>query len=354
MGFVNRILIQPSYGFVRNGELYVPSRRELFREFFHRLNIFNTRKNWVALLCWIISLLPAIPLYFFVTRYFSLPLVALGFVYSMVILGTFGTIYYHRFATHRAYRFRNRFALFIVRNLVIKLIPEELYVVSHHVHHTIPEKPGDPYNVHAGWLYCFLADAIHQPIARNLSESDYWKVAKLVRHTGIHVNNYRQYLTWGSVCHPGWTIINIFLNWSFWYTAFWWLGGHALATALFASAGFWAIGVRTFNFEGHGKGKDRRRDGIDFNRKDWSVNQVWPGYLAGEWHNNHHLYPNSARAGFLPYQLDLAWLFIRFYNSIGGISWYRDDKAHFMKNYYLPYLARKRQMKLPPSLSGTS
>ena len=66
----------------------------------------------------------------------------------------------------------------------------------------------------------------------------------------------------------------------------------------------------TYNFEGHGKGKDKRKEGIDFNTKDLSINQVWPGYAAGEWHNNHHLFPKSARNGFLPYQLDLPWVYI--------------------------------------------
>ena len=30
------------------------------------------------------------------------------------------------------------------------------------------------------------------------------------------------------------------------------------------------------------------------------------------WQNNHHLYPGSARAGFLPYQIDFAWVYIQY------------------------------------------
>jgi fatty-acid desaturase len=68
---------------------------------------------------------------------------------------------------------------------------------------------------------------------------------------------------------------------------------YGLACAVFGSAGIWAVGVRTFNYEGHGKGEDKRRDGVDYNREDMSINQVWPGYVAGEWHNNHHLLPKQ-------------------------------------------------------------
>ena len=114
-------------------------------------------------------------------------------------------------------------------------------------------------------------------------------------------------------------------------------GKTTLAIALFAGAFVWAAGVRTFNYEGHGKGEDKRKEGVDYNWNDKSINQVWPGYVAGEWHNNHHLYPKSARSGFLPYQLDLAWVYIKFLHVIGGVTSYNDGKKDFYKRYYLPY-----------------
>jgi stearoyl-CoA desaturase (delta-9 desaturase) len=111
----------------------------------------------------------------------------------------------------------------------------------------------------------------------------------------------------------------------------------------------WAFGVRTFNYDGHGRGIDKRREGIDFNRKDMSINQVWPGYVAGEWHNNHHLYQSSACNGFLPYQIDTPWYFIKFLHSIGLVANYRNFKADFFRDYYEPYLAAKKQAQLEAS-----
>jgi stearoyl-CoA desaturase (delta-9 desaturase) len=251
-------------------------------------------------------------------------------------MGSHGTFWLHRYCTHRAFKFRNRWIAQIARNLVIKVIPEEVYVVSHYVHHQFCEQPGDPYNVHGGWLYCFLADVNHQAIRKDLTEKDYEHLCRLMNHTGVRLNSYSQYLRWGSLCHPAWTVLHYALNWTFWYGAFYLLGGHALATALFGWAGVWAIGVRTYNFDGHGRGKDQRREGSDFNRADLSVNQLWPGYVAGEWHNNHHLYPNGARSGFLSYQLDLPWLLIRTLASVGAISSYRDYRADFFRDHYEP------------------
>jgi stearoyl-CoA desaturase (delta-9 desaturase) len=195
----------------------------------------------------------------------------------------------------------------------------------------------------------------HQKIAQDLSEKDYHSLTKLLNHTGVRINSYQQYLKWGSLCHPFFTVSHFVLNWAFWYGMFYLAGGHALAIAIFGVAVIWAFGIRTFNYDGHGGGKDKRQEGIDFNRKDLSINQLWPGYAASEWHNNHHLYPNSARTGFLPYQLDLAWWFIRFYSFIGGIKSYRENKADFMKEYYEPYLSKRGSRHRPhPPCSATS
>ena len=79
-----------------------------------------------------------------------------------------------------------------------------------------------------------------------------------------------------------------------------------------------------------------RRDGIDHNRNDMSVNQLWPGIVAGEWHNNHHLYPKSARSGFKPHQVDTAWYYIKFMHFVGAVSSYHDCKQKFYDEYNRP------------------
>ncbi len=340
MSYLERVLEPPKYGFSRHGRLYIPSNKEILTEFASRLNPFQSRKNWLSLFYWTANLSLVIPFVIFLKYFFSFPLLLIGMTYSMVILGTYGTFYLHRYSTHHAFTFKNSFWRLIGRNLVIKNIPEEIYVISHHVHHLLSEQPGDPYNVHAGWLYCFLADVNHQAIRRDLSEGEYQRLTRLIDKSGVHFNTYLQYQKWGTLCHPLLTFLHFALNWAFWYGVFFLLGGHALATALFGCSVIWAFGVRTYNFDGHGGGKDRRQDGIDFNREDLSVNQLWPGYVAGEWHNNHHLYPNGARSGFLPYQLDLAWILIRCFHFLGGISTYRDYKNDFERDYLRPYLLK--------------
>ena len=206
-------------------------------------------------------------------------------------------------------------------------------MISHHVHHAKSDEPGDPYNAQAGLMYCMMSDVNHQSIADGLTEAEYKKAYNYMRHTGVQLNNYKQYQKWGSVATPWYTITHWLLNWAFWYTAFFLIGGHGLACTAFSAAMFWFVLVRAFNYTGHGKGKESHKDGIDYDRSNLSINQTRPGTFSGEWHNNHHLYPESARAGFLPYQLDLAWVYIYCMFKLGAVATYRDDKKEFLAKY---------------------
>ncbi|WP_428327997.1 hypothetical protein [Mucilaginibacter sp.] len=72
--------------------------------------------------------------------------------------------------THGAYTFRNKFWRFITQNLTISVIPEEIYVISHPIKHSKSAQLGDLYNAQEVFLHCFLTNANHQPIAKDLPE----------------------------------------------------------------------------------------------------------------------------------------------------------------------------------------
>ena len=336
---LKRVLKEPGYGWARDGELYRPTVSEIWREWRTRMNLFATRKAWMAVTGWFwaLALLPFGVV--FLVKFFSWRVMLAGFLYSMVAIGTHGTVWLHRYSTHRAFTFRNGFYRLLCKNLTLKIVPEEAYVLSHHVHHAYSDQPGDPYNAQAGWLYCFLAGELHQGVNPELSEKDYEQVSQLLRHTGMYVNSYAQYRRWGTVSHPAWLYAHYVLNWAGWYAIFYALGGHALATGLFGWAFIWAVGIRAHNYDLHAGGKDRRRDGIEFDRRNLSINAFWPGLVAGEWHNNHHLFPQSVRAGFLWWQPDISFAVIRLFRLCGGITSWRDFQGKFYQRHYEPYLA---------------
>lgn len=344
--FMDHVLEPPSYGWKdEQGQLVIPTTNQMVGEFFSRLNIVRNKKNWLTFFSWSRVLMLVSCLFIFAFHYFNFYLLGVAFLYSMIVMGTHGTIWYHRYCTHGAYTFSSKIWRFITRNLTINIVPEETYVISHHVHHAKSDEPGDPYNATAGFLYCFLADVNHQPISHSLTEGEYARVVKLMAHTGVRPNSFAQYQKWGSIANPLWSIAGWLANWAFWGGVLYLIGGLPLVFTLFGAAGFWAIGVRTFNYEGHGKGKEKHRDGHDYHRKDLSINQVWPGYVAGEWHNNHHLFPSSARSGFLNYQIDLAFYYIKFLNTIGAVSSYHDSRPVFLAQYRQPYLDRKKALQ---------
>lgn len=334
MAFIDDVLQTPSYGWTdKNGTLVKPTNAQLWREAFLRMNVFQNKKNWIsaASVVMALCLVPFLSLFLF--KYFSLKLLIAFLVYTMIIMGTHGTIWFHRYGTHKSYRFSHPFWRFFTQNLVVKTLPEEIYVVSHHVHHSKSDEPGDPYNAQAGFWYCMLAEFNHQRISPNLSEADYRRAVHFMKHTGVKTNTYAQYLKWGSVASPFYTVALWLGNWAFWYTAFYFMGGHGLACALFSGAILWFLLVRAFNYTGHGKGEMKHVEGVDFDRSNLSVNQLRPGLFAGEWHNNHHLYPGSARAGFLSYQIDLPWIYIYTLYKLGAVSSYRDSKKDFVSKY---------------------
>ena len=337
MAFIDKVLQVPSYGWKNeNGELSTPSVRTLYAEAFSRINIFKSKKNWLPFMSWtvVLCLLPFFVI--LVTQYASWYHASITFVYGMVLMSTLGTVWLHRFCTHKAFTFSHPIFKFITQNLVIRTVPEETYVVSHHVHHVKSDQPGDPYNSHGGFVYCMLADVNHQSIAKDLNEQEYRQATQFMTHTGVRLNSYKQYLKWGSVSSPWYTAMLLVVNWAFWYGVFFLIGGHPIACCAFSAAFFWFVLVRAFNYTGHGSGKEKHIDGIDFDRSNLSINQTRPGYFSGEWHNNHHLYPQSARSGFLPYQLDLAWVYIFVLSKLGAVASYRNDKKKFLAKYLPP------------------
>jgi sn-1 stearoyl-lipid 9-desaturase len=334
MAFIDTVLQPPSYGWKNNtGDLIVPTSRQIWREAFNRVNLFKDKRNWISAISGLMMLCLLPFVYFFLAKYFTFSLLLVFIIYSMVVMGTHGTIWFHRYCTHHAYSFRGKFWRFLTQNLVIKTFPEELYVISHHVHHAKSDEAGDPYNPRAGLLYCMLAHVNHQRVDRHLSEHHYNKAANFLRHTGVRINSFAAFQKWGSIASPAYSIALWLGNWLFWYGALYLLGGHALACTVFSAAFFWFLLIPAFNYTGHGKGEVKHRAGIDFDRSNLSINQWRPGYFAGEWHNNHHLYPASARCGFLKWQLDLPWIFICTLHKFGAISHVRDARKDFIKKY---------------------
>ncbi|MES3036788.1 MAG: fatty acid desaturase [Bdellovibrionota bacterium] len=330
MSIIDRMLEHPSYGYTRDQKLYVPTNAEIAKEFFSKINPMK-RKNWLAFtgIMANVLLLGVLGLHF--ALYFNWMTIPILFVFGFFIMSYHLNFWVHRYCAHKAFQFSNDIARSICRNLTIKIVNEEVYTISHFVHHQYSDQPSDPYNAKAGWLYCFLAEVNHQGIRQDLTEEEYNHLLRLMKHTGVQANSYKQYLKWGSICHPFFTLSHYLLNWAFWFSVFFLIGGMSLATVFFGAAGMWGVLNKNFAYSAHGAGTDRKKPGIDFYQEDNSRNITWSGITSGEWHNNHHLYPTSARSGFQSYQVDVPWLLVYGLYKIGMISSYKNSKSQFDK-----------------------
>ncbi|MDB6018634.1 MAG: Fatty acid desaturase [Pedosphaera sp.] len=121
----------------------------------------------------------------FVTRYFSIIGILAVMGIATVIATVYNTVWYHRYCSHRAFKFRNRWwpRLFLWSNPVC--FREESYVIPHRLHHSHSDEVGDPYGPHLGWLGSYLATESQQKLNRNLSRTDYDRLAKSLEHIGF-------------------------------------------------------------------------------------------------------------------------------------------------------------------------
>lgn len=315
------MLLEPTYGLVA-AIPRKPTLREIGVEWIDAVNFFKNRSRFPAALYAAYHFATAIVFVVFFVRYFSISSALLVIGLATAMATVYNTVWYHRYCSHRAFKFRSIWwaRLFLWTNPIC--FREESYVIPHHVHHSKSDQPGDPYGPHLGWIGSYLATESQQKMNLNISRSDYDRVAKSLEHIGFVKNSYEQYLRIGSVenmWHFGARMIFVHLFWgAIAYAVADWKGVLAWISAVF----FYALIVRDFNYRGHGGYFGTQKKGIP-------LNQIFYGFIAGEWHDNHHAHPRSARSGLVWWQLDLPYWIIKLMKVCGAVHKYNapDERA---------------------------
>jgi stearoyl-CoA desaturase (delta-9 desaturase) len=238
----------------------------------------------------------------------------------------YNTVWFHRYCSHRAFVFARPW----VRDLFLWTNPiffrEECYALPHHVHHSQSDKIGDPYGPHLGRLGSFVSFEVEQRTNTSIPEWRYRSIVKRVAHIGIPLNDYATFQRTQSVEPIGHFLLRATFAQLFYVGSTILIGGVELCLVWYASTFVFLTLLRDFNWMGHG---GRRANEPAPNRPGPSCarNQGFYGFVAGEWHGNHHLYPRSARCGIGLAQPDLAFAVIRLLHRIGIVASYRDDVA---------------------------
>ncbi|HWN96222.1 MAG TPA: hypothetical protein VNT99_14395, partial [Methylomirabilota bacterium] len=306
-----RLLIEPTYGYGHDTPRRLTAR-EIWSEWLDAINFVKDRSRLLPAASAAYHFATFIIFVLFFALYFSLAAVASTLAIATFIATVYNTVWYHRYCSHRAFRFRNLFfaRLFLWTNPVG--LREESYVIPHRIHHSKSDEPSDPYGPHLGWLGSYLATESQQKMNRELSAQEYDRLAKSLDHLGIVKSSYAAYRRTGSV-ETVWHYVlrTLFAN-LFWCSLGWLVAGLPGAMAWMAGVFFYTFLVRDFNYRGHGGFFIKASKGLP-------ANQIFYGIIAGEWHDNHHARPRSPRTGLEWWQVDAPYCIIKAMKLCGAV-----------------------------------
>jgi len=333
------ILEEPTFRHVEEGGLpQPPSVVELFSELFRALNFIKFPTHTLLTLNFFLYFQTSLVFFVFVYRYLSLGSVIFA-VACVCFLGTiYNTVWFHRYCCHSAYHFKKaRYSyLFLWTNPLSFIFREEVYAIPHRIHHEQTERQADPYGPHLGWLGSFLSTELTQRLNTDITERDYEMLTSGVSHIGLRKNTFEQFKKTGSIENINQYLSRAVFAQLFWTGVVFGFGGTTYLMAWYASCFIATSLIRDFNWRAHGGHLHRdKKPGWEFDKRSYALNQRFYGYIASEWHDNHHKYPTSASNGFLPGQIDIAFHVIKILCKFGIVQSYIDSYPRF-KEEILP------------------
>jgi stearoyl-CoA desaturase (delta-9 desaturase) len=240
--------------------------------------------NWINVI--IISLfhLGAVVALFFLSWKALLLIVALWWISGSPGIG----MGFHRLLTHRGFKTPKAVEYFLTICGLLALEGGAInWVVTHRIHHSMTDQPGDPHTPRDGKWWSHIG-WIMRGTAQQHEESVLLRYAPDLLKDPVHVWLNRLYfvplIILGIVLllTGGWGLLfcGVFLRVT--------LGLHAT----------WLVNSATHLW-------GRRR----FETNDDSTNSWWVALITfGEgWHNNHHAHPRAARHGVTWYEIDVNW-----------------------------------------------
>lgn len=224
------------------------------------------------------------------------------------------TVGYHRLFTHHSFETVQPVKILLgILGLMGSHLTITEYVAIHRCHHSCPDEPGDPHSPHlqpGEGMVKMLRGLFH-------SHSG-WLFAKDLDMNG-KIQKYASDLLADPVVvqldrlHPLWLALGLILPALF---------GFAIThTASGAIAGFiWGGLFRFFlrdQVESSVRGISHYFGTTPYKAEGITTNH-WTAMLSmGEWHNNHHAFPTSAKHGLDPWQPDSSYLVILLLEKLG-------------------------------------
>jgi fatty-acid desaturase len=250
--------------------------------------------NWNTLIFMILFHIGAFAALFMVSWKAILVMLVLWWISGSLGVG----MGFHRLLTHRGYKTPKAIEYFLTFCGLLALEGGAInWVVTHRIHHSTTDTPGDPHSprdggwwAHMGWILRGTAQQHEMSVIR--------RYAPDLMKDPVHVWMNRLYFVplilsgIALLALGGWSMlfVCVFLRVT--------IGLHAT----------WLVNSAT-----HMWGNRR------FETTDDSTNNWWVALLTfGEgWHNNHHAHPRAARHGLRWYEIDVNWWGIRGLKALG-------------------------------------
>lgn len=245
--------------------------------------------------------------FFWTTYQYGYSLVNISILVVMILLTGLGfTVAYHRLFAHHSFEVVQPVKVILaILGLMGSHLTVTEYVAIHRYHHAFPDLPGDPHSPHqipegrfkvirglwhshSGWLFSQNLD-LQNKIQKY--GSDLQKDSIIILLDKFH------YL---------WVLLGLVLP-----TALGLAITHTWTGAL--TALMWGGILRIFlqdQIEFWGRGLSHYFGSSPFKAEGNSTNNLLAFISLGEWHNNHHAFPHSAKQGLQYWQLDLGYLLI--------------------------------------------
>lgn len=266
--------------------------------------------------------LPALPftIFYLGVAWYDITLLVVG----LILTGIGFSVGLHRYYTHHSFKTLSAVrALLGIFGLMGSHLTIKEYVAIHRAHHAAPDEPEDPHSPHhtykgnKGALVGLLYSHSGWLLSPNLEPAEKVKqLAKDYHHDPLvnALDNRHHTIILLSMLVPAAVGFAIAGTWEAALSAMLWGGLFRLFI--------------TDQIECWGRGISHYYGSSPMKTRGMSANH-WTAFISmGEWHNNHHAFPNSSRQGFEHWQLDTGYLVIVLLEKL-HLAWdiIRVDKA---------------------------
>ncbi len=267
--------------------------------------------------------------------------VALAVAAGMYLLRAFAlTAFYHRYFSHRAFKTSRwfQFLFAVVGNAAVQRGP--IWWAAHHRrHHALSDRPGD---VHSPHQHGFLWSHMLWFTSKVNFRTDLRAAPDLARFPEL------RWLDRFDVAAPALTA-GLLHGLGGWLEqrapSLGTSGMQMLVWGFFVSTVLLFHATAAINSLAHRSGA-RRYDTADESRNNLALALIT---LGEGWHNNHHHYPNSARQGFVWWEIDITFYVLKLFSWLGLVWDLREVPRHALERTVMaPRMASSAEQVAAP------